>query len=166
MIFKLPERTHTNTHTNTYTHIYTHTSTSVSKFEHPLTLLQPHLVHRNRELIEEQIEMYFCLSECLADQLAASQLDDHVSTALKHVVYVRLCHSYMEMSNSQLRIYESLSVNEIIQNSLHPLLPTYSQSSYSFQFCRWKRDLRILLIPPLSTRSVPPQTCPTRAPPV
>ena len=41
--------------------------------------------------------MYFSLSECLADQLAVSQLDEHVSTALKRVVYVCLCHSSLEM---------------------------------------------------------------------
>ena len=81
---------------HTHIHRRTYASTSNGTFEHPLALLTPHLVHRIRELIEEQIEMFFCLSECLADQLAVSHLDKHVSTSPKHDVYVRLYHPSMK----------------------------------------------------------------------
>lgn len=92
-------------HALTHAHICTHTHTNV----HPppeallnILLLNFYLtlfVHRIRQLIEEQIEMFFCLSECVADQLAVSQLDDHVRIFPRHDVYVRQCHSSMEMPN-------------------------------------------------------------------
>ena len=68
-----------------HTHKHAHTQTHLC--DHPLTFLQPLSLFAPsplRNLIDEQIEMFFCISECLADQLATSLLDEHVSTSLNH----------------------------------------------------------------------------------